>query len=112
MHHDHFEVATNAASSAKGINAMLGTTVLGNIISSVIGITIYILSDIDLSVKHVSEVAEFFFNWIIKIGSLLVITFGVINGRIAYIKNKADLKKLQESQKEEKKPTSAKPTFE
>ncbi len=77
----------------KGITEMLGGTVLGNILNIALGFTILIVETY-LNVASIDIWAAF----IIKLGSIIVIAFGIRNGHLAYKKNKIELKKLENEQ--------------
>lgn len=71
-----------------------GGTVLGAIMQVFVGMTVFMVElyttgvDMDEATK-----------WLIKIGSLVVVIFGVVNGYLAYKKNKIELKKLEHEQR-------------
>lgn len=84
---DHIETAHHAH---KGINDIIGGTVLGNIVSIIIGSTI-IAVETWVNAGNVDTWAS----WLIKAGSAIVIYFGIKNGYLAMQKNKIELEKLK-----------------
>jgi len=77
----------------KGINEMLGGTVLGNILNVTLGFTILMVEAyLNMAAIDVWAAA------LIKIGSIVVIIFGIRNGHLAYKKNKIELKNLENEQ--------------
>ena len=86
IHHD-------IENAHKGITEMLGGTVLGNILNVFLGFTILIV-EAYLNIASIDMWAAA----IIKIGSIVVIIFGIRNGHLAYKKNKIELKKLEDEQ--------------
>lgn len=77
----------------KSIAEMLGGTVLGNILNVTLGFTILIIETY-LNIANIDVLAAL----IIKIGSIVIIIFGIRNGHLAYKKNKIELKKLEDDQ--------------
>jgi ABC-type nickel/cobalt efflux system permease component RcnA len=71
-----------------------GGTILGAILQVFVGMTVFFIElyttgiDMDEATK-----------WLIKIGSLVVVIFGCVNGYLAYKKNKIELKKLEHEQR-------------
>ena len=88
---EHIETAHHAH---KSINDILGGTVLGAMIQVIMGSVILLLETYASGADM-----EMWASVAIKIGSLVVIYFGICNGRIAYKKNKIELKKLQDEQR-------------
>ncbi len=86
IHHD-------IESAHKGITEMLGGTVLGNILNVFLGFTI-LMVEAYLNIASIDIWAAA----VIKIGSIIVIIFGIRNGHLAYKKNKIELKKLEDEQ--------------
>jgi hypothetical protein len=87
IQHDHLESAHTAH---KGINDIIGGTVIGNIVSIIIGTTI-IAVETWVNAGNVDTWAS----WLIKAGSAIVIYFGIKNGYLAMQKNKIELEKLK-----------------
>jgi hypothetical protein len=77
----------------KNIAEMLGGTVLGNILNVTLGFTILIVETY-LNIANIDIWAAL----IIKIGSIVLILFGIKNGQLAYKKNKLEIKKLEDEQ--------------
>ena len=88
---EHIEHAHHAH---KSINDILGGTVLGAMIQVVMGSVILLLETFTSGANM-----DLWASAAIKVGSLVVIYFGICNGRIAYKKNKIELKKLQDEQR-------------
>jgi len=88
---EHIETAHHAH---KSINDILGGTVLGAMIQVVMGSVILLLETFTSGANM-----DLWASAAIKVGSLVVIYFGICNGRIAYKKNKIELKKLQDEQR-------------
>ena len=88
---EHIETAHHAN---KSLNDILGGTVLGAMIQVTLGSVMLIL-------QTVTDAAtmDLWAAWAIKIGSLIVIYFGICNGRIAFKKNKIELKRLEDEQR-------------
>ena len=76
------------------ITDLFGGTILGAILQVIIGTTTLFVelytSGIDM---------DEFTKWAIKIGSLIVVILGIVNGWLAYKKNKIELAKLQNEQR-------------
>ena len=86
IHHD-------IENAHKGIAEMLGGTVLGNILNVTLGFTILMVEAyLNMAAIDVWAAA------LIKLGSIVVIIFGIRNGHLAYKKNKIELKKLENEQ--------------
>jgi Ca2+/Na+ antiporter len=86
IHHD-------IESAHKGITEMLGGTVFGNILNVTLGFTILMIEAyLNMAAIDIWAAA------LIKIGSIVVIIFGIRNGHLAYKKNKIELKKLENDQ--------------
>lgn len=79
----------------RSIDDMLGGTVFGNILNVMLGFTILILE------MNASDV-DAFLGALIKVGSFIVIYFGIRNGHLAYKRNKIELKKLENDQRTDK----------
>jgi hypothetical protein len=86
IHHD-------IQSAHKSIAEILGGTVIGNILNVTLGFTILIVETY-LNIAKIDIWAAA----LIKIGSIVVIFFGIRNGHLAYKKNKIELKKLEDEQ--------------
>jgi len=89
--HDHIETAHHAH---KSINDILGGTVLGAMIQVTMGSVILLLETFTSGADM-----DRWASAAIKIGSLVVIYFGICNGKIAYKKNKIELKRLEDEQR-------------
>lgn len=76
------------------ITDLFGGTIIGAILQVVIGTTTLFVelytSGIDM---------DGFTKWAIKIGSLIVVILGIVNGWLAYKKNKIELQRLQNEQR-------------
>lgn len=84
---DQLETAHHAH---KSINDIMGGTVIGNIISVIIG-TVIIGVETWVNAGNIDTWAS----WLIKGGSAVVIYFGIKNGYLAMQKNKIELEKLK-----------------
>jgi hypothetical protein len=73
---------------------LFGGTIMGAILQVIIGTTTLFVelytSGIDM---------DEFTKWAIKIGSLIVVILGIVNGWLAYKKNKIELAKLENEQR-------------
>lgn len=82
------------AQAQNTITDLFGGTILGAILQVIIGTTTLFVelytSGIDM---------DEFTKWAIKIGSLVVVILGIVNGYLAYKKNKIELAKLQNDQR-------------
>ena len=76
------------------ITDFFGGTIIGAILQVIIGTTTLFVelytSGIDM---------DEFTKWAIKIGSLIVVILGIVNGWLAYKKNKIELAKLENEQR-------------
>lgn len=81
----------------RNVNEMLGGTVIGNVLNITLGFAMLIL-EAYLNIASIDIWAAA----IIKIGSIIVIIFGIRNGHLAYKKNKIELKKLEDEQRTDK----------
>jgi len=76
------------------VTDLFGGTIMGAILQVIIGTTTLFVelytSGIDM---------DEFTKWAIKIGSLIVVILGIVNGWLAYKKNKIELAKLQNEQR-------------
>jgi ABC-type nickel/cobalt efflux system permease component RcnA len=76
------------------VTDLFGGTIIGAILQVIIGTTTLFVevytSGIDM---------DEFTKWAIKIGSLIVVILGIVNGWLAYKKNKIELAKLQNEQR-------------
>jgi len=76
------------------VTDLFGGTIMGAILQVIIGTTTLFVelytSGIDM---------DEFTKWAIKIGSLIVVILGIINGWLAYKKNKIELAKLENEQR-------------
>ena len=70
-----------------------GGTILGAMIQVTIGTIIFFLDGYALGVDMDAAT-----KWAIKIGSLIVVILGIVNGWIAYKRNIIELKKLKAEQ--------------
>jgi len=88
------DIAQAAHEAHKTITDFFGGTILGAIMQVIIGTTTLFVelytSGIDM---------DEFTKWAIKIGSLIVVILGVVNGHLAYKKNKIELERLQNDQR-------------
>ena len=76
------------------ITDLFGATVLGAIIQVMIGTTTLF---VELYTSGVDM--DEFTKWAIKIGSLIVVILGIVNGWLAYKKNKIELERLKNDQR-------------
>jgi hypothetical protein len=76
------------------VTDLFGGTIMGAILQVIIGTTTLFVelytSGIDM---------DEFTKWAIKIGSLVVVILGIVNGWLAYKKNKIELAKLENEQR-------------
>jgi hypothetical protein len=76
------------------VTDLFGGTIIGAILQVIIGTTTLFVevytSGIDM---------DEFTKWAIKIGSLIVVILGIVNGWLAYKKNKIELQRLQNEQR-------------
>ncbi len=91
MNHDNIQVVHDAH---KSINDFFGGTIIGAILQVIIGTTTLF---VELYTSGVDM--DEFTKWAIKIGSLIVVILGIVNGWLAYKKNKIELAKLQNEQR-------------
>lgn len=88
------DIAQAAHEAHKTITDFFGGTILGAIMQVIIGTTTLFVelytSGIDM---------DEFTKWAIKIGSLIVVILGVVNGHLAYKKNKIELERLKNDQR-------------
>jgi len=88
------EISQAAHEAHKTITDFFCGTILGAILQVIIGTTTLFVelytSGIDM---------DEFTKWAIKIGSLIVVILGVVNGHLAYKKNKIELERLQNDQR-------------
>lgn len=71
-----------------------GGTILGAILQVIIGTTTLF---VELYTSGVDM--DEFTKWAIKIGSLVVVILGIVNGWLAYKRNKIELERLQNDQR-------------
>jgi hypothetical protein len=76
------------------ITDFFGGTIIGAILQVIIGTTTLF---VELYTSGVDM--DEFTKWAIKIGSLIVVILGIVNGWLAYKKNKIELAKLQNEQR-------------
>jgi ABC-type nickel/cobalt efflux system permease component RcnA len=76
------------------ITDFFGGTIIGAIMQITIGTVIFFVELYTTGID-MDELTK----WTIKGGSLIVVVFGVINGYLAYKKNKIELAKLQNDQR-------------
>lgn len=76
------------------ITDFFGGTIIGAIMQVMIGTVIFFVELYTTGID-MDELTK----WTIKGGSLIVVVFGVINGYLAYKKNKIELAKLQNDQR-------------
>jgi O-antigen/teichoic acid export membrane protein len=76
------------------ISDLFGGTILGAIMQVMIGTTTLF---IELYTTGIDM--DEFTKWAIKIGSLIVVILGIVNGWLAYKKNKIELQRLQNEQR-------------
>jgi len=88
---EHIETAHHVH---KSVNDILGGTVLGAMIQVTMGSVILLLETYASGASM-----DLWASWAIKIGSLIVIYFGICNGKVAYKKNKIELKRLEDEQR-------------
>ena len=91
MNHD---IAQAAHEAHKTITDFFGGTILGAILQVMIGTTTLF---VELYTSGVDM--DEFTKWAIKIGSLIVVILGIVNGWLAYKKNKIELQRLQNDQR-------------
>jgi hypothetical protein len=72
------------------ITDFFGSTIIGAVIQVIMGSTIFFV-DLYTTGVDMDEVTK----WAIKIGSLIVVIFGAINGWLAYKRNLIELEKLK-----------------
>ena len=88
------DIAQAAHEAHKTITDFFGGTILGAIMQVIIGTTTLFVelytSGIDM---------DEFTKWAIKIGSLIVVILGIVNGWLAYKRNKIELERLQNDQR-------------
>ena len=91
MNQDNIQVVHDAH---KSITDFFGGTIIGAILQVIIGTTTLFVevytSGIDM---------DEFTKWAIKIGSLIVVILGIVNGWLAYKKNKIELERLKNDQR-------------
>ena len=88
------DIAQAAHEAHKTITDFFGGTILGAIMQITLG-SITFLIELYTSGVDMDE----FTKWAIKIGSLIVVILGVVNGHLAYKKNKIELERLQNDQR-------------
>jgi len=88
------EIAQAAHEAHKTITDFFGGTILGAILQVMIGTTTLF---VELYTSGVDM--DEFTKWAIKIGSLIVVILGIVNGWLAYKRNKIELAKLQNDQR-------------
>ena len=76
------------------ITDLFGGTILGAILQVMIGTTTLF---VELYTSGVDM--DEFTKWAIKIGSLIVVILGIVNGHLAYKKNKIELERLKNDQR-------------
>jgi hypothetical protein len=76
------------------ITDFFGGTIIGAILQVIIGTTTLFV-EVYTSGVDMDE----FTKWAIKIGSLIVVILGIVNGWLAYKKNKIELQRLQNEQR-------------
>ena len=76
------------------ITDLFGGTIIGAIMQVMIGTTTLF---VELYTSGVDM--DEFTKWAIKVGSLIVVILGIVNGYLAYKKNKIELAKLQNEQR-------------
>lgn len=76
------------------ITDFFGGTIIGAILQVVIGTTTLF---VELYTSGVDM--DEFTKWAIKIGSLVVVILGIVNGWLAYKKNKIELERLKNEQR-------------
>jgi hypothetical protein len=76
------------------VTDLFGGTIMGAILQVIIGTTTLF---VELYTSGVDM--DEFTKWAIKIGSLIVVILGIVNGWLAYKKNKIELAKLQNEQR-------------
>jgi hypothetical protein len=76
------------------VTDLFGGTIMGAILQVIIGTTTLFV-EVYTSGVDMDE----FTKWAIKIGSLIVVILGIVNGWLAYKKNKIELAKLQNEQR-------------
>ena len=77
------------------ITDFFGGTVIGAILQVIIGTTTLFVEMYTSGVDM-----DEFTKWAIKIGSLVVVILGIVNGWLAYKKNKIELQRLQNEQRD------------
>lgn len=75
------------------ISDFFGGTILGAMIQVTLGTVIFFLDVYSIGID-MDEVTK----WAIKLGSLIVVILGIVNGWIAYKRNIIELKKLKAEQ--------------
>jgi hypothetical protein len=76
------------------VTDLFGGTIMGAILQVIIGTTTLF---VELYTSGVDM--DEFTKWAIKIGSLVVVILGIVNGWLAYKKNKIELAKLENEQR-------------
>ena len=76
------------------VTDLFGGTIMGAILQVIIGTTTLFV-EVYTSGVDMDE----FTKWAIKIGSLIVVILGIVNGWLAYKKNKIELQRLQNEQR-------------
>jgi hypothetical protein len=76
------------------VTDLFGGTIMGAILQVIIGTTTLF---VELYTSGVDM--DEFTKWAIKIGSLIVVILGIVNGWLAYKKNKIELQRLQNEQR-------------
>jgi hypothetical protein len=76
------------------VTDLFGGTIMGAILQVIIGTTTLF---VELYTSGVDM--DEFTKWAIKIGSLIVVILGIVNGWLAYKKNKIELAKLENEQR-------------
>jgi hypothetical protein len=82
------------AQAQSTITDLFGGTILGAILQVMIGTTTLF---VELYTSGVDM--DEFTKWAIKIGSLIVVILGIVNGWLAYKKNKIELERLKNDQR-------------
>ena len=77
------------------ITDFFGGTIIGAILQVIIGTTTLFVEMYTSGVDM-----DEFTKWAIKIGSLVVVILGIVNGWLAYKKNKIELQRLQNEQRD------------
>ena len=77
------------------VTDLFGGTIIGAILQVIIGTTTLFVEMYTSGVDM-----DEFTKWAIKIGSLVVVILGIVNGWLAYKKNKIELQRLQNEQRD------------